>query len=119
MNGADLRGSLLKTLHCLLEEHNNIELQLVKAKKVIIFSMENNESNMQPISLEKDAVWYNYLLQSLHQVKKDISLALSALAQVGVSYSQILSLCGEISNINGENQGLVDLDFSIDREINK
>ena len=74
MNGADLRGSLIATLRYLLDYKDNIELQLAEAKNIIMLSVEQGERDeLSPISIDNDAVWFNYLVESRRQVENDIA----------------------------------------------
>ena len=66
---------------------------------------------MSPISIEKDAIWLNYLLGLLGQVKSDIELVKAALSQLGVSnLDQLLSNLAYLNT--SESQGISALDFS-------
>ena len=117
MNGAELRGSLISTLRHLLDSKENIELQITEAKRIIVKSFEQTEEmGMHPISIEKDALWFNYLLESLRKVELDISLALDALSQLGVSIPVIIASRYNLNRNNEKNQGDVSLDFSVSRE---
>lgn len=116
MNGAELKRSLISTIKHLLDYKENIELQLENAKSIIIHAFEQSErESMKPISIESDALWFNYLLKSLEKVNLDISLAIDALSQLGVSIPKsILSTVNLIRN--SKNQGDYTLDFSMSRE---
>ena len=119
MKRADLRDSLISTMRHLLDYKENIELQLAEAKKIILISLEKNEKEeMRPVSLEKDALWFNYLVDSLNKVEVDIALASNALSQLGVSLPNVVS--GSHAELNRnirKNQGSVSLDFSVSREM--
>jgi hypothetical protein len=119
MKRADLRDSLISTMRHLLDYKENIELQLAEAKKIILISLEKNEKEeMRPVSLEKDALWFNYLVDSLNKVEVDIALATNALSQLGVSLPNVVS--GSHAELNRnirKNQGSVSLDFSVSREM--
>ncbi len=112
MSEVDLRESLIATLRYLLKSKDDIELQVCKAKDIIKLSCEQTSGDeMKSISIEQDAVWLNYLLGLLGQVKSDIELVKAALAQLGVSNHQQLS-----SNLvflkTSKSQGDSALDFS-------
>ena len=116
MNGAELRESLISTVRHLLDYKENIELQLAEAKKILIHSFEQSErESLKPISIESDALWFNYLLESLEKANSDIALALKALSQLGVSLPK--SLVSSLQfNRHEKNQGDFALDFSVSRE---
>lgn len=117
MSGVDLKLSLIATLRDLLNSKEDIENQLVDAKNVLKLSFEENASgSMRPISIEKDAVWLNYLIELLNQVNSDISLVENALSQLGVSSQD--SFASELNNYKlfNESQGFNALDFSVERE---
>ncbi len=116
MNGAELRESLISTVRHLLDYKENIELQLSKAKNILIHSFEQSErESLKPISIESDALWFNYLLNSLEKAKADISLALKALSQLGVSLPSSLLASLKFDRTE-KNQGISSLDFSVSRE---
>lgn len=116
MNGAELRKSLISTIRHLLDSKENIELQLAEAKKVIMLSFEKSErESMKPISIESDALWFNYLLESLKKVKQDIALAIDALSQLGVSIPDYILSTIKL-NRNAQSQGDYSLDFSVSKE---
>lgn len=119
MKRADLRDSLISTMRHLLDYKENIELQLAEAKKIILISLEKNEKEeMRPVSLEKDALWFNYLVDSLNKVEVDIALATNALSQLGVSLPNVVSGShAELNRNTRKNQGSVSLDFSVSREM--
>ena len=117
MNGAELRKSLISTMRHLLDYKENIELQLAEAKKIIIHSFEQSErDSLKPISIESDALWFNYLLNSLEKVNEDITLASNALSQLGVSVPASLLASNSGQNRNSQNQGNGSLDFSVSQE---
>lgn len=117
MKRADLRDSLISTMRHLLDYKENIELQLAEAKKIILISLKQNENEeMRPLSLEKDALWFNYLVDSLNQVDVDIALAKNALSQLGVSLP-VSSGSNSQFNRHIKNQGSESLDFSVSREM--
>ncbi|MBR3885859.1 MAG: hypothetical protein IKJ33_05340 [Clostridia bacterium] len=117
MKRADLRDSLISTMRHLLDYKENIELQLAEAKKIILISLKQNENEeMRPLSLEKDALWFNYLVDSLNQVDVDIALAKNALSQLGVSLP-VSSGSNPQFNRHIKNQGSESLDFSVSREM--
>ena len=117
MNGAELRGSLISTLRHLLDYKENIELQITEAKKIIVKTLERTEKEgMHPISIEKDALWFNYLLNSVKDVERDIALALEALSQLGVSIPASIVSRYELNRNIEKNQGTFSLDFSVSRE---
>ena len=115
MNGADLRESLISTMRHLLDYEENLKLQMAEAKKVIIFSLEQRKE-MQPISIEKDALWFNYLVESLNKVRLDIVLVSKALSQLGVSLPNFMDSKNEFNRKYEKNQGINALDFSVSRE---
>ena len=115
MNGADLRESLISTMLHLLDYEENIKQQMAEAKKVIIVSLEQRK-DMQPISIEKDAIWFNYLVESLNGVKLDILLVSKALSQLGVSLPNFFGSNDEFNSEHEKNQGIDSLDFSVSRE---
>ena len=117
MKRADLRDSLISTMRHLLDYKENIELQITEAKNIIIKTFERSENEgMQPISIEKDALWFNYLVDSLNQVDVDIALAKNALSQLGVSLP-VSSGSNAQFNRHIKNQGAESLDFSVSREM--
>ena len=117
MNGTELRKSLVSTMRHLLDYKENIELQLAEAKKILIHSFEQSErEQLKPISIESDALWFNYLLNSLDKVNSDIALASNALSQLGVSVPASLLAATSSQNRNSKNQGNDALDFSVSRE---
>ena len=86
MSEVDLRESLIATLRYLLKSKDDIELQVSRAKEIIKLACEQSVGEgMSQFSIENDAVWLNYLLGLLAQVKSDIELVKAALAQLGVS----------------------------------
>lgn len=115
MSEVELRTSLIATLHDLLKSKDDIELQVSKAKEVIKLSCEqSSEDNLSPISIEKDAVWLNYLHGLLSQVKNDIQLVMAALSQLGVS--NLEHLVSNLKNLYAsKSQGDSTLDFSSSR----
>ena len=116
MNGAELRKSLISTMRHLLDYKENIELQLAEAKRILIHSFEQTErESLEPISIDNDALWFNYLLNSLNKVNSDIALASNALSQLGVSLPESLASHSQ-QNRNSKNQGNDSLDFSVSRE---
>ena len=117
MNGADLRESLISTMRHLLDYRENIELQLAEAQKIIMITLEQNNEGMRPISLEKDALWFNYLVDSLNRVDVDIALASNALSQLGVSLPKSLGSSTKLNRNFRKNQGSDSLDFSVSREM--
>ena len=118
MKRADLRDSLISTMRYLLDYKENIELQLAKAQEIIIISVEQNKKEgMRPISLEKDALWFNYLIESYNQVDRDIALAKNALSQLGVSLPEVSGSSAELNRNIIKNQGSESLDFSVSREM--
>ena len=117
MNGADLRGSLIATLRYLLDYKDNIELQLAEAKSIIMLSVEQGERDkLSPISIDNDAVWFNYLVESRRQVENDIALAENALSQLGVSVPTLMGSTAGFTMETTQNQGDYALDFSVSRE---
>ena len=116
MNGADLRESLISTMRHLLDYEENLKLQMAEAKKVIIFSLEQRKE-MQPISIEKDALWFNYLVDSFNKVKLDIVLVSKALSQLGVSLPNFFGSNNELNRNIEKNQGINSLDFSVSKEM--
>lgn len=118
MKRADLRDSLISTMRHLLDYKENIELQLAEAKKIILVSLEKNEKEeMRPLSLEKDALWFNYLVDSLNKVEVDIALASNALSQLGVLLPGVSGSHAELNRNVRKNQGSESLDFSVSREM--
>ena len=118
MNGADLRESLISTMLQLLDYEENIKLQLAEAKNVIMISLEQRKGReLQPISIEKDALWFNYLVDSLNRVKTDIVLVSKALSQLGVSLPNFLVSNEQLNRNYEKNQGINTLDFSVSREL--
>ena len=118
MKRADLRDSLISTMRHLLDYKENIELQLAEAKKIILVSLEKNgNEGMRPLSLEKDALWFNYLVDSLNKVEVDIALASNALSQLGVSLPGVSGSHAEFNRNISKNQGSDSLDFSVSREM--
>ena len=111
MSEVDLRESLIATLRYLLKSKDDIELQVSKAKEIIKKSCEQSiGEEMAPISIEQDAVWLNYLLGLLVQVKSDIELVKVALSQLGVSN---LDQSSNLAYLNTyKSQGDSALDFS-------
>lgn len=117
MSGVDLRSSLISTLRDLLNSKDDIEKQLVEAKNILKRSFEENANGkMCPISIEKDAVWLNYLIELLNETNKNISLVENALSQLDSSNKE--NLVSELKTINRfrESQGPNTLDFSVERE---
>ena len=115
MSEVDLKESLIATLRYLLKSKDDIELQISKAKEIIDFSCEQCVGeNMRPISIEQDAIWLNYLLGLLGQVKSDIELVKTALAQLGVSNYEVSSNLEKINSC--KSQGDSALDFCSFRE---
>ena len=117
MSEVDLRESLLTTLRYLLKSKEDIELQVCRAKEIIRLSCEKGEDEgMNPISIEKDAVWLSYLLGLLDQVKYDVARAKDALAQLGVS--NLDAVVSNFTNLDifSKSQGDSALDFSSYRE---
>ena len=112
MSEVDLRESLIATLRYLLKSKGDIELQVGRAKEIIKLSCEQKDGEeMTPISIEQDAVWLNYLLGLLGQVKSDIELVKVALSQLGVSNLDQLS--SNLAYLNTyKSQGDSTLDFS-------
>lgn len=117
MSGIDLRKSLVDTLCYLLESKHNIELQLKEAENVVRLSLQHADSDeLHPISIEKDAVWLNYLIELLNQTKADIALAEQALSQLGVSNLELL-VSNARKNANKEGQGKDEtLDLFVSKE---
>ncbi len=117
MNGSDLRESLISTMRHLLDYKENIETQLAEAKKILMLSIEQSErESLKPITIEKDALWFNYLVESLNQVEEDISLALNALSQLGVSVPSHIASKFKLNRNFKKNQGAFSLDFSVSQE---
>lgn len=117
MSGVDLKLSLVATLRDLLNSKDNIENQLNEAKNVLKRSFEENaEGNMSPISIEKDAVWLNYLIELLKETNNNISLVENALSQLDSSGKE--NFVSELNMVNNfrESQGSNTLDFSVERE---
>ena len=118
MKRADLRDSLISTMRYLLDYKENVELQLAEAKKIILVTLEKNEKEeLRPISLDRDALWFNYLVESLNKVEIDIALASSALSQLGVSLPGASGSNAELNRNTRKNQGNDALDFSVSREL--
>lgn len=117
MSGVDLRSSLISTLRDLLNSKDDIEKQLVDAKNILKRSFEENaDGNMSPISIEKDAVWLNYLIELLNETNNNISLVKNALSQLDSSKKE--NFVSELNMVNNfrESQGPSTLDFSVERE---
>ena len=117
MNGTDLRQSLISTMRHLLDYKESILLQIEKARDVILISIKESENKeMRPISLENDALWFNYLVESYNQVESDIALATKALSQLGVSLPGLSGSNNELNRNHEKNQGAESLDFSVSKE---
>lgn len=118
MNKSLLIQSLVDTLFGLIESKNNIELQLKEAENVVRLSLQHKDSDeLRPISIEKDAVWLNYLISLLNQTKADIALAEQALLQLGVSNLELV-LSNAKKNTNKKGQGKDEtLDLSASKEL--
>lgn len=117
MSGADLKLSLVATLRDLLNSKDNIENQLNEAKNVLKRSFEENAGgDLCPISIEKDAVWHNYLIELLKETNNNISLVENALSQLSSSDRE--DFVSELKTVNNfrKSQELSALDFSVERE---
>ena len=118
MNGKELQNKLLTTLCGLLDNRETLKSQVSQAQKVIETSFEKSkQDNIQPISIEQDAVWYKYLLRSLQQVEEDITLVAKALKELGVSILDgVGSYYRQFKDYFRKNQGYFALDFSVVEE---
>ena len=117
MSEVELKRYLITTLHCLLKSKEDIEFQVKRAKEVIKLSCEkDSEDGLGPISIEEDAVWLNYLLRILSEVKSDLEDVKDALYQLGVSDCDLLLSNLENMNNFSKSQGDSALDFSSCKE---
>lgn len=118
MSGVDLRMSLVDTLCYLLESKQKLEFQLKEAENVVKLSFEEKDNeSMRPISIEEDAVWFNYLNSLLNQTKADIVLVEEALSQLGVSNLELLVSSTVKNNANKKGQGSESLDLFASKEM--
>ena len=118
MNGKELQNKLLTTLCGLLDNRETLKGQLTQAQNLIEVSFEKSkQDNIQPMSIEQDAVWYKYLLRSLQQAEQDIALVLKALRELGVSVLDgVGSYYRQFKDYFRKNQGYFALDFSVVEE---
>ena len=117
MSEVELKKYLITTLHCLLKSKEDIEFQVKRAKEVIKLSCEKDgEDGLGPISIEEDAVWLNYLLRILSEVKSDLEDVKNALLHLGVSNLDLLLSNVENMNNFSKSQGDSALDFCSFRE---
>ena len=77
----DLLYDLKKSREDLLEYKNNIEQQLQESQEIINIALKQDLDGKERPLTEQDAVWHGYLLKIFIDIKNNLGLIDSAIAQ--------------------------------------